>query len=64
MEKVSMIREQLIKANDLYRQGTPIMTDEEFDALEEQLRMLNPNDEWFKRGVNDKTPKSREYKLP
>ena len=38
MEKVSMIREQLINANDLYRQGTPIMTDEEFDALEEQLR--------------------------
>lgn len=59
-----MIREQLIKANDLYRQGTPIMTDEEFDALEEQLRVLNPDDEWFKKGVNDKTPNSREYKLP
>jgi DNA ligase (NAD+) len=64
MEKVSMIKEQLIRANDLYRQGTPIMTDEEFDALEERLRVLNPDDEWFKKGVNDKTPKSREYKLP
>ena len=59
-----MIREQLIKANDLYRQGTPIMTDEEFDALEDKLRVLNPDDEWFKKGVNDKTPQNREYKLP
>lgn len=64
MEQVSIVREQLIKANDLYRQGNPIMTDEEFDALEDKLRALNPDDEWFKRGVNDKKPQSREYKLP
>ena len=64
MKDVLVIREELIRANDLYRQGSPIMTDEEFDRLEEELREINPEDEWFKRGVNDKTPKNREYKLP
>ena len=36
--------EELIKeAKDAYYNGEPIMTDEEYDALENELRELNPN---------------------
>lgn len=61
---VKEIRENLKKANDAYREGNPIMSDMEYDALENSLREINPNDEWFKRGVNDEKPKNREYVLP
>lgn len=67
MEKVLRInnlREELAKANTLYRQGKPIMTDEAYDKLEDELRTLSPNDEWFKKGVNDEKPKDRAVKLP
>lgn len=67
MEKVlriNSLREEIANANTLYRQGKPIMTDEAYDKLEEELRTLSPNDEWFKRGVNDEKPKDRAVKLP
>lgn len=67
MEKVlriNSLREEIANANTLYRQGKPIMTDEAYDKLEEELRTLSPNDEWFKKGVNDEKPKDRAVKLP
>ena len=67
MEKVlriNSLREEIANANTLYRQGKPIMTDEAYDKLEEELRTLSPNDEWFKRGVNDEKPKDRAVRLP
>lgn len=64
MEEINKIREKLKTANRLYRDGNPIMSDTEYDALEQELKMLNPDDEWFKRGVNDDKPKNREMVLP
>lgn len=64
MEYFNKIREELKTANNAYREGAPIMSDMEYDALENKLRELNPNDEWFKKGVNDEKPKNREYILP
>lgn len=64
MRNINNIREELKVANDAYREGTPIMSDVEYDALEQKLRDMNPDDEWFKKGVNDEKPKSREMKLP
>ena len=61
---VNTIRTRLFEANNSYREGRPFLTDAEFDALEENLRMLNPEDEWFKSGVNDLTPKKRKVRLP
>ena len=59
----NLIRKRLIYANLKYRLGEPIMSDEEFDKLEDKLRELNPSDIWFKKGVNDDTPKERAYKM-
>lgn len=64
MNRVEELRILLKKANNLYRDGNPIMSDAEYDLLENELRVLKPEDEWFKRGVNDEKPKDREYVLP
>lgn len=56
---------KLIKeANEAYREGNPIMSDAEYDHLEFELKRLSPDDEWFKKGVNDSKPKDREMELP
>lgn len=58
------IKDKLVSANDAYREGRPFLIDAEFDALEEKLRILDPTNEWFDKGVNDATPKKRKVKLP
>lgn len=42
------IVKSLIEAKEAYYDGEPIMTDAEFDALEDKLRSLNPDHEYFK----------------
>lgn len=37
----------LTEANIQYRKGTPTMSDKKFDELEEQLRKLDPDNEYF-----------------
>ena len=54
---------KLYDANNAYRDGKPYLSDAEFDILEEQLRIIDPNNEWFAKGVNDVTPKKRKVKL-
>ena len=49
--------------NNAYRRGEPEITDLEFDALVEQLYEINPNADWFKKGVNDEVS-GRKEKLP
>lgn len=34
--------------NELYRKGTPEISDVEYDAEVEQLRKLDPDSDWFK----------------
>jgi DNA ligase (NAD+) len=63
-DKIIDIQNKLIKANDAYRNGRPIMTDAQFDALEDSLKSIDSSNEWFKNGVNDKEPKKRKIKLP
>lgn len=62
-DKINEIKNILISANDAYRNGAPVMSDSQFDALEEELRILDPLNDWFAKGVNDATPKKRKVKL-
>lgn len=64
MEQIQKLVKELHKANEAYRAGTPIMTDREYDELEHQLSRLDPNNDWFTRGVHEKAPKNRKQKLP
>ena len=57
-ERVNEIR----KANDAYRKGNPIMTDHDYDSLVETLFELDPNNDWFKKGIQDEV-KGRKQKL-
>lgn len=52
------------EANDMYRNGAPIMSDKEFDDLVQRLFETNPDNEWFRKSVQDQTPISRKEKLP
>lgn len=61
--KINELKNILVNANNAYRDGLPLMSDAQFDALEEQLRILDPTNDWFKKGVNDATPKKRKVKL-
>lgn len=63
MEVQELVR-KLSEANAEYRRGNPIMSDEEFDKLENELLQLDPENDWFKSGVNDETPKDRKRELP
>lgn len=49
--KIDDLRDRIIRLNNLYRQGTPSVSDAEYDALVEELKALSPDDELFKSGV-------------
>lgn len=60
---IKQLRDKIIKANDAYRVGKPIMSDKEYDNLISTLSEMSPDDELlFKIGheIND----SRKEKLP
>lgn len=54
INKLAELRNELYRLNDLYRKGTPEVSDLEYDALVEQLRKQNPQDEFFAKGVVEK----------
>ena len=62
--KIAALVEQLKAANDAYRSGKPFLSDREYDELEKTLLRLDPQNDWFKKGVQDATPKSRKVELP
>lgn len=59
---IEQLKEQIIKANDAYRLGQPIISDAKYDQLVEELSLLSPDDELLtKVGIEiaDETRKSR-----
>lgn len=45
MQRIASLRNQILKAKHAYYySNTPIMTDSEYDSLEDELRLLSPND--------------------
>lgn len=64
MKAIADLKTRIEEANDLYRKGNPIMTDQEYDSLVEELYKLDPDNIFFKKGINDKVKSDRKEKLP
>jgi len=45
--KINNLVTKLIEYRDSYYKGTPIISDDEFDLLEDELRKLDPNNSYF-----------------
>ena len=60
INKLAELRNELYRLNDLYRKGTPEVSDTEYDALVEYLRKQNPDDEFFTRGIVEKATNRME----
>lgn len=59
------IYDKIVEANKEYRNGTPIMSDLEYDAWVDKLREVDPNHEWFKHiEPGMLVPENRKVKLP
>lgn len=62
--KEEEIYNKLVQANKEYRQGTPIMSDQEYDNLVEELRSINPNHQWLQKVEPGMIIEGRKVKLP
>ena len=56
--------DKIKKYNEAYRNGEPIISDSEYDALVEELKKLDPNNDWFKHIEPVSVQNSRKQKLP
>lgn len=55
---------EIKRCNDLYRAGTPVVSDKEYDAMVERLRRIDPDNGWFKHIEPSPVSSSRKVKLP
>lgn len=63
--KTKDLEEQIKECNKAYRNGEPLISDNEYDALLEKLKKLNPNSEIFAKGIIEENESSdREEELP
>ena len=56
--------ERLLEAKETYYTGTPIMSDKEFDELEDQLRKADPNNEYFSIVGSSVSEKKIKHVIP
>jgi NAD-dependent DNA ligase len=61
---IEQLKEQIIKANDAYRLGNPIISDKEYDLLVDELSLLSPTDELLSKVGHSVSDESRKAKLP
>ena len=55
---------EIKRHNELYRKGEPEITDIEYDALVEKLKVMDPDNEWFKKAEPGIVNTGRKVKLP
>ena len=60
---IDKLKEQIIKANESYRLGNPIISDTKYDQLVEELAILSPDDELLTKIGHHITDESRKIKL-
>ena len=63
-EYINKLCKDLSEYNRLYRLGTPVISDAEYDRLVAELRSLDPDNNWFKTIEPAPISQSRKSKLP
>ena len=61
---INQLKEQIIKANEAYRLGKPVISDSKYDQLIDELSTLSPNDELLTKVGHTPADESRKSKLP
>lgn len=61
---INELRNKIIRANEAYRIGSPIMSDKEYDQLVEELSTLSPSDELLTKVGYTPEDESRKTRLP
>lgn len=61
--KIDDLRNRIIELNTRYREGDPVVSDAEYDALLEELRSKAPDDALFRSGIIE-APTDRMEPLP
>ena len=61
---IEQLKEQIIKANEAYRLGHPIISDAKYDQLVEELSLLSPDDELLTKVGVEIADETRKGKLP
>lgn len=61
---IEQLKEQIIKANEAYRLGHPIISDAKYDQLVDELSLLSPDDELLTKVGVEIADETRKGKLP
>ena len=61
---INDLKDRIVKANEAYRLGNPIISDKDYDQLVEELELLSPNDELLSKVGHVVADESRKTKLP
>lgn len=64
MQNKDMLVSKLKRYNELYRKGEPEISDVEYDSMVEQLRQIDPENEWLKNAEPGVVSVRRKVKLP
>lgn len=64
MNNKEVLLENIKRYNEAYRQGAPIISDAEYDQLIDELKTLDPNNDWFNQIEPSPVSNKRKVKLP
>ncbi len=64
MNKAEKLLSKIREYNQAYRAGTPTISDKEYDDMVDELRRIDPDNEWFKHIEPANTSTNRKVKLP
>jgi DNA ligase (NAD+) len=61
---INELKDRILKANEAYRLGNPIISDKDYDQLVEELELLSPNDDLLTKVGHVVADETRKAKLP
>ena len=64
MSKIEELSAKIAKCNQQYRAGQPSISDAEYDKLVDELKTLDPNNQWFQQIEPVIVSERRKVKLP